>query len=198
MILFLAQLMKSEHNSRRRVKSRGVSLVVAGIAVRIRVVLVRGTYTSTCHTTFLDFLTFPRICTFRSLLFHIVNRRAVMKASLIRLATATSAGAGSALRPAPLALLPPIQLYRRLLRAHRYRLTPDERILGDQYVKSEFRAHRHVENPMHIVGFLTEWQLYAQVSCNLENHITTTKLTYPIAGIGRRQLERWQDGQGQV
>ncbi|OOF98910.1 hypothetical protein ASPCADRAFT_204615 [Aspergillus carbonarius ITEM 5010] len=36
------------------------------------------------------------------------------------------------------------------------------RILGDGYVKSEFRAHRNVENPLHIIGFLTEWQLYAQ------------------------------------
>ena len=52
------------------------------------------------------------------------------------------------------------------------------------YIKSEFRAHRNVENPIHIVctfstrsvasrilvtdtslqvGFLTEWQLYAQM-----------------------------------
>lgn len=56
------------------------------------------------------------------------------------------------------------------------------RVLGDDYVKSEFRAHRNVENPAHIVslpsidldglvadlllrlqiGFLTEWQMYAQ------------------------------------
>lgn len=36
------------------------------------------------------------------------------------------------------------------------------RVLGDEYVKSEFRLHRAVDNPVHIVGFLTEWQLYAQ------------------------------------
>lgn len=58
------------------------------------------------------------------------------------------------------------------------------RLLGDEYVKSEFRLHRDAENPLHIVrrpfetagerlrwgvgtdisqiGFLTEWQLYAQ------------------------------------
>jgi hypothetical protein len=29
------------------------------------------------------------------------------------------------------------------------------RLLGDQYIKSEFRAHRDVENPVHIVsGYL--------------------------------------------
>lgn len=36
------------------------------------------------------------------------------------------------------------------------------RVLGDEYIKSEFRAHRSVENPVHIVGFLSEWQTYAQ------------------------------------
>jgi len=35
-------------------------------------------------------------------------------------------------------------------------------VLGDEYVKSEFRLHRDIDNPVHIVGFLTEWQLYAQ------------------------------------
>ena len=35
-------------------------------------------------------------------------------------------------------------------------------MLGDEYVKSEFRAHRSTENPVHIIGFLTEWQMYAQ------------------------------------
>lgn len=61
-----------------------------------------------------------------------------------------------------MALLPPLQLYRRLLRVHRKKLDPEMRILGDLYVKAEFRAHREVENPVHIIGFLTEWQLYAQ------------------------------------
>lgn len=36
------------------------------------------------------------------------------------------------------------------------------RVLGDEYVKAEFRAHRNVDNPVHLVGFLSEWQLYAQ------------------------------------
>lgn len=36
------------------------------------------------------------------------------------------------------------------------------RVLGDKYIMSEFRAHRDTENPVHIVGFLSEWQSYAQ------------------------------------
>jgi hypothetical protein len=66
------------------------------------------------------------------------------------------------LKPQQTSLLPPIPLYRRLLRAHRKHLPSDLRVLGDEYVKAEFRAHRETENPVHLVGFLTEWQLYAQ------------------------------------
>lgn len=50
------------------------------------------------------------------------------------------------------ALLPPLQLYRRLLKVHRKKLPKDMRLLGDEYVKSEFRAHRNVDNPIHIVS----------------------------------------------
>lgn len=55
------------------------------------------------------------------------------------------------------ALLPPLQLYRRLLRVHRKKLDPEMRILGDLYVKAEFRAHRETENPVHIVRSLPEY-----------------------------------------
>jgi len=84
-----------------------------------------------------------------------------MRASLRQLATATAAGSAPGLRRTPAALLPPIQLYRRVLRANR-RLPTEMRVLGDNYVKSEFKQHKSVENPLHIIGFLTEWQLYAQ------------------------------------
>ncbi|KAL2879972.1 hypothetical protein SGCOL_004691 [Colletotrichum sp. CLE4] len=73
-----------------------------------------------------------------------------------------SVSKGNGLRPAPMALLPPIPLYRRLLRAHRKHLPSEMRLLGDEYIKAEFRAHRTVDNPAHLIGFLTEWQLYAQ------------------------------------
>ncbi|KAI4185906.1 MAG: hypothetical protein L6R41_003843 [Letrouitia leprolyta] len=78
------------------------------------------------------------------------------------LASPSVLGSTSGFNPAPLALLPPIPLYRRLLRSHRKFLPHEMRILGDEYVKSEFRAHKNVENPIHIVGFLKEWQMYAQ------------------------------------
>jgi hypothetical protein len=86
-----------------------------------------------------------------------------MKQTVARLAAAASAhGPGAGLKPRPMALLPPIPLYRRLLRAHRKYLNPEQRFLGDRYIKEEFRAHRNVDNPAHLIGFLSEWQLYAQ------------------------------------
>ncbi|EKD20754.1 uncharacterized protein L3040_006472 [Drepanopeziza brunnea f. sp. 'multigermtubi'] len=78
------------------------------------------------------------------------------------MASSTTVASVKGFKPVPMALLPPIQLYRRLLRTHRKHLPKDMRLLGDEYVKSEFRAHRNVENPVHIIGFLTEWQMYAQ------------------------------------
>ena len=65
--------------------------------------------------------------------------------------------------PPKLAVLPPIPLYRRLLRIHRKRLGPEERIMGDLYLKAEFRRHKDVDNPIHIIGFLTQWQQYGQM-----------------------------------
>ncbi|KAH0527623.1 hypothetical protein TsFJ059_002602 [Trichoderma semiorbis] len=83
-----------------------------------------------------------------------------MRQSLAKLASASAMQNG--LRPKPMALLPPIPLYRRLLRAHRKFLPTEMRLLGDEYIKAEFRAHRNVDNPAHLIGFLSEWQMYAQ------------------------------------
>ncbi|KAK4673373.1 Bifunctional NAD(P)H-hydrate repair enzyme [Podospora pseudopauciseta] len=80
----------------------------------------------------------------------------------VRALMAAAMQSANSLKPTPMALLPPIYLYRRLLRAHRKHLPAEMRLLGDEYVKAEFRAHRSVENPVHLIGFLTEWQLYAQ------------------------------------
>lgn len=57
-------------------------------------------------------------------------------------------------------LLPPLKLYRAILRAHRSKLPQELRFLGDEYVKAEFKAHKSTDNPLHIIGFLTQWQDY--------------------------------------
>ncbi|EKD02704.1 carbon utilization by utilization of organic compounds-related protein [Trichosporon asahii var. asahii CBS 8904] len=56
-------------------------------------------------------------------------------------------------------LLPPIPLYRRLLRAHRS-LPAEMRFMGDAYVKSEFHATKGTDNPLHIMAFLGQWKMY--------------------------------------
>ncbi|KAG6888789.1 hypothetical protein C0995_005974 [Termitomyces sp. Mi166 len=81
-----------------------------------------------------------------------------MRHSLIRLAQSVTTKPLN-LREASATLLPPIPLYRRLLRAHRS-LPREMRSLGDDYVKAEFRRHREVTNPAHIIGFLSQWKMY--------------------------------------
>lgn len=57
-------------------------------------------------------------------------------------------------------LLTPLKLYKAILRAHCRKLPIELRPLGDEYVKAEFKAHKSTENPLYIVGFLTQWQEY--------------------------------------
>ncbi|KAF8932905.1 acetate non-utilizing protein 9 [Haplosporangium gracile] len=64
-------------------------------------------------------------------------------------------------------LIPPLTLYRQILRAHRVHLPPQFRILGDGYVKAEFHRHKSVDNPLYIVGFIEQWTDYL-------NHILTS------------------------
>ncbi|CAO1614786.1 unnamed protein product [Parajaminaea phylloscopi] len=71
-----------------------------------------------------------------------------------------SSESGPLLQRAAASILPPLPLYRRLLRAHRKHLTYEMRSLGDVYVKDEFRRHRAVTNPLQIVGFLGSWKTY--------------------------------------
>lgn len=57
------------------------------------------------------------------------------------------------------ALLPPLPLYRRILHAHK-QLPLEMKSLGDTYVRDEFRRHAEIDNPLQIVGFLTQWKVY--------------------------------------
>lgn len=77
-----------------------------------------------------------------------------MRASIIRKAQAIDS-----LQAAKSKILPPLPLYRNLLRVHR-RLPIEMRSLGDDYLKSEFKRHKQADNPVHIMGFLLEWNRY--------------------------------------
>ncbi|KAH8100782.1 ACN9-domain-containing protein [Cristinia sonorae] len=81
-----------------------------------------------------------------------------LRASLRRLAQSVSSKPLN-LQEANAALLPPKPLYRSILRAHRH-LPYEMRSLGDTYVKDEFRRHQKIDNPLHIIGFLSQWKVY--------------------------------------
>jgi hypothetical protein len=85
-----------------------------------------------------------------------------MRPSFRLLASPTTTPFRPGSRLPTLALLPPLPLYRRLLRIHRKKLDPEQRVFGDTYLKAEFKRHKDIDNPLHIVGFLTEWQQYGQ------------------------------------
>ena len=52
------------------------------------------------------------------------------------------------------------QLLRQILRAHRTKLPPNMRSLGDQYVRKEFADMRDVTKPEHLAAFRTGWEQY--------------------------------------
>ncbi|KAH7912821.1 ACN9-domain-containing protein [Hygrophoropsis aurantiaca] len=81
-----------------------------------------------------------------------------MHASIRRFATSVTSKPLN-LKATSATLLPPIPLYRSLLRAHRG-LPIEMRSLGDDYVKAEFRRHKDVTNPVYVMGFLSQWKMY--------------------------------------
>ncbi|GAA5798857.1 hypothetical protein EDC94DRAFT_617655 [Helicostylum pulchrum] len=62
-------------------------------------------------------------------------------------------------------LMAPLKLYREILRSHRM-LPAAMRALGDDYVKAEFQRHKSIDNPAHIVGFVSQWQSYLDMMQN--------------------------------
>ncbi|KAI9020061.1 hypothetical protein CLU79DRAFT_836416 [Phycomyces nitens] len=93
-------------------------------------------------------------------------------------------------------LLAPMELYRQILRVHR-RLPPPMRSLGDDYVKAEFRRHKDVDNPVHLIGFVSQWQDYLDTlkkqtasikseSSALSNDSLVKSFNVPKDGLGKK------------
>ena len=55
-----------------------------------------------------------------------------------------------------------LTLYKRILTLHRHKLTSHMRVLGDQYVRDEFKRHKSAESKF-VPLFLREWDEYATV-----------------------------------
>ncbi|KAH9948714.1 ACN9-domain-containing protein [Amylocystis lapponica] len=81
-----------------------------------------------------------------------------MRNTIVRLAESVSKRPLT-LRETSATLLPPLPLFRRILRTHRS-LPPEMRSLGDNYIKAEFRRHKDITNKVHIIGFLSQWKVY--------------------------------------
>ncbi|TDH68384.1 hypothetical protein CCR75_003582 [Bremia lactucae] len=61
-----------------------------------------------------------------------------------------------------------LTLYRRILTLHRKKLKPHMRVLGDQYVRDEFKRHKS-SDPKYVALFIREWEQYAAVMATKQN-----------------------------
>ena len=86
-----------------------------------------------------------------------VSQPVRLSLSLVR--PVKSASPYAAVKEANARLLPPLQLYRRIWRAHRH-LSADMRAIGDAYIRDEFKRHKDIDNPLQIIGFLSSWKMY--------------------------------------
>ncbi|XGW06322.1 hypothetical protein V3C99_016546 [Haemonchus contortus] len=71
----------------------------------------------------------------------------------------------------------PLYLYKRILRLH-YGLPPPARLMGDTYVKDEFRRHKDA-NAEHTSIFLNEWTSYC---VTLSKQLSTSGIVKGFVG----------------
>ena len=82
-------------------------------------------------------------------------------------------------------------LYRAILREHRRKLPAAMRLVGDDYVRNEFKLHKVTTSAEHLGMFFTGWNSYLD---NLRAHQTgkTSKLGRNLTKEERRQLSEEQ------
>ncbi|CAH0475476.1 unnamed protein product [Peronospora belbahrii] len=61
-----------------------------------------------------------------------------------------------------------LTLYKHILTLHRYKLEPHMRVLGDQYVRDEFKRHKNAASKF-VPLFLREWEQYAAMMSQKKN-----------------------------
>nr|CCA27695.1 conserved hypothetical protein [Albugo laibachii Nc14] len=54
-----------------------------------------------------------------------------------------------------------LRLYKNILTLHQSQLDPQLRVIGDQYVREEFKRHKNATTE-YISSFLTEWKQYEE------------------------------------
>ncbi|CAO3646803.1 unnamed protein product [Cunninghamella echinulata] len=93
-------------------------------------------------------------------------------------------------------LLAPLPLYRQILRVHR-NLPPAMRFMGDDYVKFEFRRHKDIDNPVHIIGFISQWQEYLETMKIQTAPSTSEDSPAPVKDNFVRSFNTPENGWGQ-
>lgn len=78
------------------------------------------------------------------------------------------------------------QLYRSVLRVHRYLTAPEMRSLGDAYVRDEFRRHRKGASAAQLERFFGEWRAYVSGLYSTPSILTPTapRSTFPPINSG--------------
>ncbi|TIA71276.1 hypothetical protein E3P92_03011 [Wallemia ichthyophaga] len=84
-------------------------------------------------------------------------------------------------------ILPPIKLYRQLHRLHR-QLPKEFRLIGDNYLRDEFRRHRNIDNPLQIIGFLSSWKVYLDQLSTGSSTLNTDHLLAKLSNEQTSQL----------
>uniref|UniRef100_A0A8R1TY11 Succinate dehydrogenase assembly factor 3 n=1 Tax=Onchocerca volvulus TaxID=6282 RepID=A0A8R1TY11_ONCVO len=86
----------------------------------------------------------------------------------------------------------PLILYKRILRLH-YGLPKEMRIIGDLYIKDEFRRHKNVSSEQALI-FLKEWKEYCTV---LSKQLSSRGIAKKILGVNLNStlLDSLQDDQ---
>ena len=89
-----------------------------------------------------------------------------------------------------------INIYRHILKLHR--LLPSEmRVIGDNYVKTEFRLHKKIRETNVLETFYSEWTQYADNLLEQVSHdFETNSIEKPLgAKLELKRLSEFNDDQ---
>ncbi|RLN88104.1 hypothetical protein BBJ28_00010123 [Nothophytophthora sp. Chile5] len=75
-----------------------------------------------------------------------------------------------------------LRLYKRILALHKQKLEPHMRILGDQYVRDEFKRHKNAA-PKFVPLFLREWEQYEALMSQKKDSVSVGKSVARAVGI---------------
>lgn len=89
-----------------------------------------------------------------------------------------------------------VNLYRHVLKLHRL-LPAEMRVIGDNYVKTEFRLHRSVREANVLETFYSEWSKYAETLLNQVSHDFETNSVEKSLGskLELKRLSEFNDDQ---